>query len=130
MSVWSPRYDHSSCMVRVPKGSCSITLSRLRGSLESKSGLPAGWLGHGSNMSYQYHSIKFDFPVTMQSSTPLESADLNGQPSENPRFLSKQFLGKVNLYERYRHTCICDGAISKTLYQRFTWVLPHRLNQT
>ena len=25
MDVWSPSYDHSTCMVRVPQGSCSMT---------------------------------------------------------------------------------------------------------
>ena len=46
-----------------------------RGPLESLSGLPAGGLGRGSNISYQYHSIQFDVLVTLHSSTPLGSAD-------------------------------------------------------
>ena len=98
MDVWSLSYDYISCLIRGRQGSCSMTSPIVgmrnyfdppppslpfprgkkitqRGPLESKSSLPANWQGRASHMSYQYHSIKFDFPVTMQSSAPLGSAD-------------------------------------------------------
>ena len=56
MNVWSSSYENRSL-------ACQLA------------GWLAGWLRHGSNISSQYHPSEFDFPVTMQSSTPLGSAD-------------------------------------------------------